>query len=149
MTLEFNLGTVDNNGSPIISYELQSDQGLGTSNFVKVDSYPAVGAYQHTLTQASDGIVAGTVYEFRWLATNAIGSSATSQTLKVAAIDQLPGPASITKDRTLSSLTSIHIEWQTVTPGTSPGGEILGYKLLVEDANNGTSWVAFDGQELG
>ena len=69
---------MDNNGSPITSYELQSDQGLGTSTFVKVDSFPVVGAYQHTLTQATDGIVAGTVYEFRWLAENVIGSSATS-----------------------------------------------------------------------
>ena len=27
LTLEFNLGTIDNNGSQITSYELQSDEG--------------------------------------------------------------------------------------------------------------------------
>ena len=34
-------------------------------------------------------------------------------------------------------------------PGALPGGEVLGYRLQVEDVNNGTSWIAFDGQEYG
>lgn len=41
------------------------------------------------------------------------------------------------------------MQWNAVTPGVSPGGDILGYKLTVTDPTSGTSWVAFDGQELG
>ena len=73
----------------------------------------------------------------------------TSKVVQVAAVNRFAAPATITKSSTLSSQTSIHVNWSAVTPGVSPGGDVLGYKLRVEDAINGTSWIAFDGQELG
>ena len=36
-----------------------------------------------------------------------------------------------------------------MSPGPAPGGDVLGYRLQVEDTNNGTSWIAFDGQDYG
>ena len=65
--------------------------------------------------------------------------------LTVAAIDVFDAPATLTKDTALSSLTSVHLSWSAVTPGTSPGGEILGYRLVVYDINTGSSWTDFDG----
>jgi len=41
------------------------------------------------------------------------------------------------------------MQWNSLVGGVSPAGEILGYKLQVEDANNGTTWTAFDGKDLG
>lgn len=66
--------------------------------------------------------------------------------LRVVAIDKFPPPSSLTK-KNLGSQTSIYVEWSSVSPGPAPSGEVLGYRLRVEDANNGESWIAFDGQE--
>lgn len=38
--------------------------------------------------------------------------------------------------------------WNSVTAGTTPGGDILGYVLKVKDCHNGTEWIAFNGVEL-
>jgi len=109
LTLEFNLATIDNNGSTITSYELQSDAGFENNVFVKVATYPTGGAATHTLTAIDDGIEAGKIYSFRWLAVNAVGSSLTSQVRRVAAIDKFPPPTTITKVRSLGSSTSVHV----------------------------------------
>lgn len=147
ITLEFNLGTVDNNGSQITSYKLYSDQGLRNGQFTRVNSYPEAGASIHTLTTAVDGITEGEIYSFRWVAENSVGQSIPSSILRVVAIDKFPPPSTLTKKHNLGSQTSIYVEWSSVSPGPAPGGEVLGYRLKVEDANNGTSWIAFDGQE--
>lgn len=72
-----------------------------------------------------------------------------SSILSVAAIDKFQAPDSLSKISESSSTTSINVEWSAVTPGTSPGGDVLGYQLRVEDINNGTTWIAFDGYEFG
>ena len=41
----------------------------------------------HTLTAADDGLEAGKIYKFRFVATNAIGNSAYSDTVRFAAVD--------------------------------------------------------------
>ena len=81
LALSFNLGTVDNNGNAITRFELESDSGLGTSVFTKVESYPGSGSYEHTLTFATDGISEGKIYTFRWFAVNIVGSSQTSKVI--------------------------------------------------------------------
>lgn len=143
--LEFNLGMIDNNGSPITYYELQSDQGEGNGVYTKVESFPSSGTITHTLTAADDGITEGKIYKLRWLARNAVGSSMPSGILTIAAIDQFEAPATLTKDNSLSSLSSVHLSWSAVAAGQSPGGEVLGYRLQVIDTNSGTSWIDFDG----
>jgi hypothetical protein len=40
------------------------------------------------------------------------------------------------------------LSWTSVTAGTSPGGNILGYQLSIKDCLNGTTWIAFDGEAM-
>jgi len=49
----------------------------------------------------------------------------------------------------LSSKTSISVEWDPVTPGVAPGGDIWGYVLEVKDSVNGSVWEPFNGVLLG
>ena len=91
----------------------------------------------------------GKIYKFQWLAANSVGSSLTSKILTVAAIDKFAAPASLTKVSALSSQSSLYVEWAEVSAGTLPGGEVLGYRLKLEDVNNGTTWIVYDGQEYG
>ena len=146
--LEFNLGTIDNNGSQILSYRLETDGGVSGAAFTAVASYPASGTIRHTL-EASDGITEGSIYKFRWGATNAVGDGLPSPEVQVAATDAFPAPANLAKVRSQSSKTSIHVTWDAVPDGILPGGEVLGYVLQVEDSNNGTTWTAFDGKAYG
>lgn len=46
-------------------------------------------------------------------------------------------------------MTSIHVEWDSVSDGTLPGGSILGYTLYVRDIETGYTWNAYNGVELG
>lgn len=103
---------------------------------------------QHSLS-VDDGIQEGSIYTFRWYAINSVGESQASKELTVAAIDDFPAPENLSKVVASSTLTSIYVQWDPVTEGVLPGGEILGYLLQVEDTNNGTTWTAFDGQAYG
>jgi len=49
----------------------------------------------------------------------------------------------------LSTETSISVEWDAVSPGVSPGGDIWGYILEVKDSVNGTIWEPFNGVKIG
>ena len=71
-----------------------------------------------------------------------------SNLISAAAVDRLEAPTAILKNDALSTLTSMFVEWPPVAPGVSPGGDVLGYRLRVEDAINGTIWIVFDGQQL-
>jgi hypothetical protein len=41
------------------------------------------------------------------------------------------------------------VEWDSVVAGISPGGNVLGYKLYVRDANVAETTLVFDGFSLG
>ena len=72
-----------------------------------------------------------------------------SSVLTVVAIDKFSAPSTLIKVSELGSLTSVHVEWSTVSAAPAPGGDVLGYQLEVYDASTGTRWIAFDGQEYG
>lgn len=97
---------------------------------------------------ADDGLEAGKFYIFRWYAVNAFGSGELSNELTVALAAYPLASTQIRKVMSLSSITSISVEWNPVAPGASPAGDILGYRLTVKDTLNGTVWTAFDGKEL-
>ena len=59
--------------------------------------------------------------------------------------DKLAAPTGLHKVSSLSSKTVLTMQWSAVTGGVSPAGDIIGYKLQVEDANTGSTWIAFDG----
>lgn len=41
------------------------------------------------------------------------------------------------------------MSWDSSVPGVSPGGDILGYQLIIRDPSTATKWIAFDGQAFG
>ena len=47
----------------------------------------------------------------------------------MAAIDDFPAPENLSKAVASSTLSSIYVQWDPVTEGVLPGGEILGYLL--------------------
>lgn len=85
----------------------------------------------------------------RWFAVNAKGEGFRSDEIRVALVDQPAAPSSLTKISILSSQTAITVEWSAVTPGVSPGGDILGYILFVTDPNTSVTTTVFDGFSLG
>jgi hypothetical protein len=56
-----------------------------------------------------------------------VGIGLPSEEVYIALSNLLPAPAAIRKIRSLSSKTSINLEWDAVAAGTVPGGSILGY----------------------
>jgi len=64
-------------------------------------------------------------------------------------MDRPVAPTNVWKVVSLSSQTAITIAWTPVSSGISPGGDILGYKLFVQNSVTGESWIAFDGVSLG
>jgi len=148
-SVQLQLDTVlDNGGSSITSYVLQHDSGSTGASFTTVASYVS-GTTTPTLSVPADLPTAGTVYGFRFYAVNAKGQSEYSPILYAAVSDPPVASASITKDDSMSSSTSIYVTWAQVADGPSPGGEIKGYVLTVKDCQNGTEWEAFNGVSLG
>jgi hypothetical protein len=122
--------------------------GTTGSPFSNVTTYTS-GSRSHTLTTADDGLVDGKIYTFKWYAVNDYGTGEDSDEIQVGVTDVFAASASMTKVSSLSTKTSISVTWGAVTAGTTPAGDILGYILYVKDCENGTSWIAFNGTELG
>ncbi len=149
--IELKLNTnVDNGGSVVTQYILQRNAGVAGTTFTALSSYVS-GTLSHTVSTLTpaDGLVAGKIYTFRWYAVNAFGSGEFSNELTVALAAKPAATAQIRKVMTLSSKSSISVEWDAVAGGTTPGGDILGYVLQVKDTLNGSVWTAFDGPSLG
>ena len=71
----------DNGGTPILNYQIEFDQGLGSdSSFVVAES-----AHEGTSFSKSEDIVTGTGYRFRLRARNAIGLSPSTDALLIYA----------------------------------------------------------------
>lgn len=157
VTLQFDLESTDDRGSPITSFILEScqDSSAGDScveeaQFSAVASY--LGTVLHTLAVATDGLLVGQVYKFRYRAANVVGGiGQASDTVSVAMADKPSAPALIEKVMHHSSKTSLRVEWSSVSipSDQSPGGDITGYVLYARDPELGEDWEAFDGSLLG
>lgn len=129
-TIELNLDTnVDNGGSPITAYTLEMGLGLTPATFNPVGSYTSGDL--NIVLDGTDGITTGDIFSFRFMATNDVGDSIYSNVLSVSANDVLPASASITKTMSLSTSTSINVQWAAVPAGTGVGGTLTGYVLTV------------------
>lgn len=60
-------------------------------------------------------------------------------------MDKPAAPDNLIKVASLSSQTSITVSWTPVSDGVSPGGDILGYKLIVTDPMTAEQWIANGG----
>lgn len=136
---------------PVLGFKLEVNDGLNGEIFTELAGYPTSGMYplSYEMTVVSDSLVVGRIYAIRWRAFNSVGDGPASDEILVALADDFVAPTGLTKDYINSSKTVISMSWQAITPGTAPGGNILGYLLQVEDTNTGTKWIAFDGFKLG
>jgi hypothetical protein len=66
--------SLDNGGSPILSYQLYMDAGTLSSSFTLLNDYDGVSS-TFEVTQADEGITSGLSYRFFTVAVNAIGES--------------------------------------------------------------------------
>lgn len=115
--------SLHNGGSEITGYELWRDSGYGTA-FLKVDSYTD-NSLAHTVSQ---GLVAGEIYTFKYRSQNIIGYSDFSVEVRLAVTLPPTKPDVPTKIGSLSTETSIYVEWAESAPTQTP---ILGYKLYM------------------
>lgn len=121
VTLQFELETIDDRGSPATAFHLEicevgvPDTCLTDAAFSPVASYNT-GYAQHTLTDATDSLASGSTYRLRYRAENAHGGlGIPSDTLTVALVDKPAAPASLSKTMVYSSKTSLRIEWDPVS----------------------------------
>ena len=136
-------------GSIVSQYILEIDQGELNSQFSSVASYEKESlAMAHTLTYASDNIITGKVYRFRFKAFNSKGFSDYSEILSVAATSVPAKPLSPQVDYSFSSETTIYVSWQLIKDGLGEGGKISGYKLYMDDGIGGDFVVVFDSTGL-
>jgi len=128
--------STDDGGSPITSYELQRDDGLG-GTFTTIGAYDGI-SQTYTLDQGVDGtLVTGRTYRVQYRAVNAIGNSEYSE-VAYAAMARLPAQAATpTKVSAHYSKTWMLIEWAANTDLDPPGGAVTGYKVLMDDGLNG------------
>lgn len=157
VTLALTLENLDDGGSAITAFLLEScadsvaqDQCLTDAQFSTVASYASTA--QHTLTAATDGLVEGTIYKFRYKATNAVGGNGpASESVSVAMVAKPAASTLIQKTMAFSSKTSLYLEWTPVSVAAAqlPAGDILGYVLFATDPETGNTWEAFNGVTLG
>ncbi len=68
-----------------------NDGDDATEAVTEVGTYTS-NSLVHTLTPGDDGLEAGKIYKFRFVALNAIGNSAYSDTVRYALVDAPDGP---------------------------------------------------------
>ena len=100
------------------------------------------------MTVADDSLVAGKIYTFRWYAVNYFDNGERSDEVTIALANYPLATTNIRKVMTLSSKTSIALDWDPVTPGVSPADDILGYVLEAKDSVNGSVWQPFNGVKM-
>jgi hypothetical protein len=91
----------------------------------------------HTLTYATDSIVTGNVYTFRFKAINSKGNSTYSELLSVACNAPPPKAPTPIVNYSYSSRTSIFISWNLTQDGIGSGGKITGNRLYMDNGRGG------------
>ena len=133
--------TGDSNGDHYELHELwmaEGDEDI-EDDFVIVDSYDVLSqSLQHSVTFATDGIVTGQLYSFKFRAKNSKGYGGFSTVTTIAAIDPPDQPNAPSVDYTLSSESTLFIQWDAVADQPGPGGLITGYSLWMDDGYGGS-----------
>jgi hypothetical protein len=140
----------DDGGLIISSYVLQLSDLLVT-NWQDVYSFVATSSSKlnHTLTTdldpqtglKIDPIELNIKYRFRIKAVNDYGSSEWSPTIDLVVASLPSAPVALQKVQSLSSQTSIYIDWQPPTD-TEP---VVGYQIYMLDLEGGDNLLVWDG----
>ena len=126
----------DNGGSDITRHELWMDDGA-LGSFSKVNSYDG-SSLTFTVDQAVETtLVSGLTYRFKSLAVNDVGSSDFTGATSVALASLPAKPAVPLRVAALSTASRIVVQWVAPTSSDSPGGDITGYRLLMDDGLGG------------
>jgi hypothetical protein len=125
---------IENNGSPIIKYTLYINDGITLTIYNKINSYNGQ-ANTFSLDRITEGLALGTVYSFKYSATNSGGESDMSDIAR-AAFASLPSQSNDpTVDYTFSNSNYLRLEWNSITTGLDI--PILKNSLFMDDGNNG------------
>jgi hypothetical protein len=127
----------DSGGSPLTQFKLFRNDGSDSNEAETLVASYTSNELSHTLSAATDGLVAGRIYKFRFQAINAIGNSAYSDTVRYALVDPPSAPGTPTVMRALTSTSQLAVEWPKValTAGQETGQAILGYVAYVMEIN--------------
>lgn len=138
--------SVESMGSSVTAYELYWATGVSPTAFAQLTSYDGTSSV-FTFPSGSDAaLTAGAIYHFKLAARNTRGLGEQSTITSIAATDLLSAPTGLT--RTAGTETRIFLSWDASTPINSPGDDILGYRLYLQNQETGTYDVIFDGQKL-
>ena len=134
----------DNGGAAISRHELWMDDGA-LGEFQEVHSYDGYSVAFTVQSAAEAWLVPGLVYRVKFRAVNEIGASDWTAMTSVALAD-LPGPpAPPSKIPALSSESKFVLEWTAPATSHSPGGDVTGYRLEMDDGLGGSFSVIYDG----
>lgn len=135
ITLEFDKVS-DNGGSAISNYNLYIDVGTEQAHdFQNITTYDRRSlTWTVEYNQVVPTLVTGTKYRFKVSAVNIIGEGELSNYVTIALANPASPPTKPTVDRSLSSLTSLFIEWTEGTPGDIP---IDGYQMFMIEIATG------------
>ena len=123
----------DDGGSFIDDYELEVDESLIDSNFVKLETYNyAIDGFSFTVEAAdvSNPLTAGNYYRYRYRAKNSLGYSEYSDTLRVGLGPFPSKPSTPVRDVDGNSATSIGVAWDVISDETL---EVTAYNLYIDD----------------
>jgi hypothetical protein len=148
ITLSFE-PTSDNGGSAVIEYNLYAAEatsdGGAPETYIEVESYDGLSMnfVLDSASETSQVFSSGTIYRFRFSATNAIGEGELSNSVTIALADPAVQPAAPTLERALCTKTSLLVTWVAVTPADSL--PVDGYKLYMTELGTGTATCVYDG----
>lgn len=89
--------------------------------------------------------MSGKIYRIKYRAANDVNPSDYTDATSIALADLPPAPNAPTKIDALSTETKIVLQWTAPTVSSSPGGDIIGYRLEMDDGLGGDFITVYDG----
>ena len=98
-----------------------------------------------TVTKVAEPwLTTGLVYRIKYRAVNEVGAGEFSGTTSVALADLPSKPNLPVRMDSISTIDKVYLEWAAPTTTDSPGGDITGYKIEVDDGIGGELVPVYD-----